>query len=88
LGQPPINISFKYSGTPFITMATQVAVTKWLHTLFTTSWCPGVSEGALKEAISFASICSSQLFLTDGAEFPPKPGPSTSPTACHPTGSS
>ncbi len=49
-------------------MATQVAVTKWLHTLFITSWCLGVSEGALKEAISFASVCSSQLFLTDGSD--------------------
>jgi hypothetical protein len=41
---------------------------KWLHTLFNTSWCAGVSKGALKEAISFASICSSQLFLTDGSD--------------------
>jgi hypothetical protein len=49
-------------------MATQVAVTKWLHTLFITSWCPGVSEGALQEAISVASICSSQLFLTDASD--------------------
>ncbi len=62
----PIHTSFKHQEWRFtITcMARWAMPTKWLHTLLIASRCPRLSEVALKEATSFASICCSSLSLS------------------------